>query len=73
MKISTKGQITIPQAFRERLGMVEGAEVEFVEEDGTLILRKVSNSRRGRELVRRMTEQGNVKMSTDEIMKLTRG
>jgi AbrB family looped-hinge helix DNA binding protein len=73
MKISTKGQVTIPQIFRDRLGLAEGSEIEFIEEDGELLLRKVSNSKRGEDLVRRMTGQGSVKMSTDEIMNLTRG
>lgn len=73
MKVSTKGQISIPIAIREKLGIVPGSEVEFSEEKGRLCLRVVAGSGRGKALVRHMTGQGNVKMSTDEILALTRG
>lgn len=73
MKVSTKGQVTIPLALRQQTGIVPGSEVDFVAEEGGLYLRKVAGSGRGAALVRQMTGQGNLKMSTDEIMALTRG
>ena len=73
MKVSTKGQVSIPISIRQKLGIVPGCEVEFSEEKGRLYLRVVANSGRGKALVRQMTGQGNTRMSTDEILALTRG
>lgn len=33
-KVTSKGQITIPKAIRERLGLSTGAQVAFIEKDG---------------------------------------
>jgi len=73
MRVSTKGQVSIPISIRRKAGIVPGCEVEFSEEKGRLYLRVVANSGRGKALVRQMTGQGNTKMSTDEILALTRG
>jgi len=73
MKVSTKGQVSIPISIRRKAGIVPGCEVEFSEEKGRLYLRVVANSGRGKALVRQMTGQGNTRMSTDEILALTRG
>jgi AbrB family looped-hinge helix DNA binding protein len=40
MKIGERGQVTIPQKFRQRFGLKPKAQVEFVELDGQLVLRK---------------------------------
>jgi AbrB family looped-hinge helix DNA binding protein len=32
--MTSKGQVTVPKAVRERLGLKPGDEIEFVEEDG---------------------------------------
>jgi AbrB family looped-hinge helix DNA binding protein len=37
--LSSKGQVTIPQEIRIRLGLKEGDRVEFVIEEGRTILR----------------------------------
>ncbi len=37
--LSSKGQVTIPQEIRTRLGLKEGDRVEFVIEQGRTILR----------------------------------
>ncbi|MCU0724578.1 MAG: AbrB/MazE/SpoVT family DNA-binding domain-containing protein [Planctomycetes bacterium] len=73
MKVTTKGQVTIPLAVRRKLGIVAGTEVEFVEEIGRVVVRKTGAGGRGRALVARMRGRGSVRMSTDEILSLTRG
>lgn len=73
MRVTTKGQVTIPIDLREKTGIVPGSEVEFVEEKGRLVLRKVEGGGRGAELVQRLRGKGRVRMSTDEIMAMTRG
>lgn len=40
MKITVKGQVTIPKIIRERYGLRPGSEVRFVEEDRKVVLRK---------------------------------
>jgi antitoxin PrlF len=73
MRVTTKGQVTIPLALREKTGILPGSEVEFLEEGRRLYLRKKSAIGRGNVLVRQMAGKGGVTMSTDEIMALTRG
>ena len=74
MKITTKGQVTIPQEFREELGLLPGAEVEFRLEGKELKLIPVKEAReRGRRIVAQLRGTATVRMTTDEIMALTRG
>ena len=39
MRVTSKGQVTIPKPIRDRLGIEEGSEVEFVVRDGEALLR----------------------------------
>ena len=74
MQVTSKGQVTVPVEIRERLGIHPGTEVEFeVEGDAVVIRKKRDSRRRGRSIVARMRGRATVKMSTDEIMALTRG
>ena len=74
MRITSKGQVTIPQEVREALGLLPATEVEFVVEGNTARLKRVKPRAQGRgaRLVDRLRGRASVKMSTDEIMKLTR-
>ncbi len=72
MRVTSKGQVTIPRAVRERLGIEPGGEVNFeIDDRGARLVRGRTSG--GRELVERMLGRGTVAMSTDEIMALTRG
>jgi AbrB family looped-hinge helix DNA binding protein len=74
MKITTKGQVTIPREVREKMGLLPHSEVEFVVEGNAVVLRKIeSPDSRGKKFVARMRGRATVRMSTDEIMALTRG
>jgi len=74
MKITSKGQVTIPAEIREKAGLLPETEVTFAMERGKVVIRKVAGpSRRGRRLVESLRGKGAVKMTTDEIMALTRG
>ena len=74
MKVTSKGQVTIPQAIRDKAGIAPGSEVEFVQgADGRVYLRRIPGSGRGQRVVARLRGQGGVRMSTDEILALTRG
>ena len=76
VRITAKGQVTIPQEIREKAGLLPATEVEFVlEEDGVRIVKARARRKpsRGEELVRRMRSGPKPKMTTDEILALTRG
>jgi AbrB family looped-hinge helix DNA binding protein len=74
MKITSKGQVTIPIAIRQRAGLLPHTEVEFRLRGDTVILRKAATgSRRGAQLVQRLRGTATVRLTTDQIMALTRG
>ena len=74
MRITSKGQITIPQQVRRDLGLEPGDEVEIVVEDGVARIVPVDGRRgRGACVVDALLGRGQVVLSTDEIMALTRG
>lgn len=74
MKITSKGQVTIPQEYRDRLGFVPGSEVTFIPEGNTLrVVRQEGPGGRGLALVERLRGKATVSMTTDEILALTRG
>lgn len=74
MRVSEKGQITIPKELRDALGIGAGTEVEFERDRDAIVVRKAAHRpTRGRQLVERLRGRGDVSMSTDEIMALTRG
>ncbi len=73
MRITTKGQVTIPQPIREKLGISPAVEVDFVEENGRVYLVKKGDASSKTRKYRRLRGIATVKMTTDEIMALTRG
>ncbi len=76
MRITSKGQVTIPVDVRERFGLLPNTEVEFVVDDGIVRLVAVAPSRgesRGQRAVRALRGSATVSMSTDDILALTRG
>jgi AbrB family looped-hinge helix DNA binding protein len=74
VRITSKGQVTIPQQVRRELGLEPGDEVEIVVRDGVAtIVPAEGPSGRGRRIVDALLGRGDVELSTDEIMELTRG
>ena len=78
MRITTKGQVTIPQAIRDELGLLPNTEVTFEIVEGEARIRKAT--RKGKRLSRgdgllahlRGARPSN-KLTTDEIMAMMRG
>jgi AbrB family looped-hinge helix DNA binding protein len=71
MRVTSKGQVTIPQDVRRRLGIEPGSEVDFqVDDDAVRLVRRTEGH--GAALVAQMRGR-RVSMTTDEIMALTRG
>lgn len=74
MRLTSKGQVTIPIEIREQLGLQPETEVEFKVEGNTVRIVKVAAGRgRGASVISRMKGKATKKMSTDEILALTRG
>lgn len=79
MRVTSKGQVTIPKEIRESAGVPPGTEVDFNVVDGIIQIRRAPPKRmadsRGQRAVEalRDTRTRNRDLSTDEIMKLLRG
>jgi AbrB family looped-hinge helix DNA binding protein len=77
MRLTSKGQVTIPQAIREQLGLHPQTEVQFeVVGDAVQIRRANTRSGRGAALIQHIRDIGarqSSRMTTDQILALTRG
>jgi bifunctional DNA-binding transcriptional regulator/antitoxin component of YhaV-PrlF toxin-antitoxin module len=76
MRMTSKGQVTIPIELREQVGLLADVEVEF-ELDGPAVrifpAKQPGPRSRGARLIARLRGTGDGTLSTDEIMALTRG
>lgn len=75
MRITSKGQVTIPQEIRERAGLLPHTEVEFVYDGKTVQIVPADRKRlsRGARIVEhmrgRLSKRG---LTTDQLMAMTR-
>lgn len=80
MRVTEKGQVTIPKAIRDKLGIVPGSEVAFVARRGEVFLEKVDSDRTGKasaEALARHIERNRGRfdlegMQADDVVKLLR-
>ena len=74
MRITSKGQVTIPIEIREKLGLLPHTEVVFGVNGDAATIRRADDSDQGRgeRIVRHLRGRGTVAMTTDEILALTR-
>lgn len=75
MRITSKGQVTIPQAVREQAGLMPGTDVEFAIDGDTV--RVVKANRQGRpskvqQAVARFRGSGSKRWTSEELMQLLR-
>ena len=77
MQITSKGQVTIPQEIRNRLGLLPHTTVAFELAGDHARIRKAGReageSARGRLALEALRGTADVRKTTDEIMALTRG
>ena len=74
MRITTKGQVTIPQRCRLQFGLLPNTEVSFEEADGGVTIRPVVRKRAFMEdRLRRARGIAARGVRTDDVMRLTRG
>lgn len=80
MRLTSKGQVTIPQDIRQLAGLTPGSEVEFQFRNGQVVLEKVevdASAKRQRIEAAIQAVVGSAAarpaLRTDDIMRLTRG
>ena len=77
MKVTVKGQITIPVALRERFGLRPGTEVEFVAGQETLQIKARKPSKKAARAsqlwLAKAAGSATPGKTTNEIMAMTRG
>jgi len=76
MRITSKGQVTIPQAIREQAGVLPNTEIEFVVTGDVVAIVKAVRAKRASRGARAVAglvgTARPAKMTTDEILALTR-
>jgi AbrB family looped-hinge helix DNA binding protein len=77
MRVTSKGQVTIPQEIRNRLGLLPHTKVEFELAGDHARIRKArrqpGEDTRGRLVLESLRGSADARMSTDEILALARG
>lgn len=71
MRVTTKGQVTIPRKVREILGIIPETNVDFLEENGRFYIVKSPNNKAVKKFDK-LRGIATARMSTDEILGLTR-
>jgi len=73
MRMTSKGQVTIPEEIRDQLGLLPHTEVEFeIDGDAVRIRPARRSTSRGDGLIARMRGTAAGRLTTDQIMALTR-
>jgi AbrB family looped-hinge helix DNA binding protein len=72
MRVTIKGQVTVPKALRERFGITTDTEVEFREERGKLVLVKKTSPSAVARLRGRLKRLPGAR-DVDDYLRLTRG
>jgi AbrB family looped-hinge helix DNA binding protein len=73
MRVTAKGQVTIPQHIRVKLGITPNSEVDFIEENDRVFVVKRNEIDANSNKFRPFRGVATVKMTTEEIMSLIRG
>ena len=73
VKITGKGQVTIPPAMRKKHGLLPQREVEFVDQPNGVLVVKAGKLSRGKRVLAALLRGGKVKGDTASWLHLTRG
>ena len=75
MKLTSKGQVTIPQSLRRRYGFSARTEVVFEAAEGGVLIKPAAAPRlqRLKAALRRSRGSAETGLTTAEVMRLTRG
>ena len=72
MRMTSKGQVTIPQDLRARFNLGPGTEVEVVATEEGALVRPARLRGGGVRLVEQLRDRADGGMTADEILRLTR-
>lgn len=74
MKLTVKGQVTIPKKYRQQYGLAPHTEVVFEEAQGGVLIRSARTDRtdRIRVALKEMRGIADAGMLTDDILSMTR-
>lgn len=74
MRVTSKGQVTIPRHIREALNILPNSDVEFELVEGGALIRKKPNGRRGQQLLKHLKQHRlTAGLTAEEILEMTRG
>jgi AbrB family looped-hinge helix DNA binding protein len=75
LKLTSKGQVTIPQSLRKKFGLLPATEVSFEEAADGVLIKPAASSRSSlaERWIKRARGSATAKVTTDEILRLTRG
>ena len=75
MRLTSKGQVTIPQKLRKQFGLRPRTEVTFEAMDDGVLIRSASTQRvkEMKAAIRKTRGSADAARTTDEIMRITRG
>ena len=71
--LTSKGQVTIPKAVRDMLGIGPGSEIEFGIENGNIVIRKAGVREPLKSRFDSLVGMAGPGPSTDEVMEVFRG
>ena len=71
MRVTTKGQVTIPRNIREKLGIIPETEIDFQEDNGRFYIVKTTQPKVTYKF-KKLRGIATAKMTTDQILNLTR-
>ena len=72
MRVTGKGQITIPLAMRKKHGLLPRAEVELVDRPEGVLVTKVAKLSNGKRVLNALMRGGKIKGYTSDWLRLTR-
>jgi antitoxin PrlF len=73
MRLTTKGQVTVPKTLRELFGITRETNVRFVAEDGKLVLAKEKTVASPAARIRGRVQRLPAGHTVDEYLSYTRG
>ena len=73
MRITRKGQVTIPPAMRRKHGLIPSAQIRLVDRPEGVLVVKAPKVSRGRRVLATLLRGGKIKGRTADLLLLTRG
>ena len=73
MKVTDKGQVTIPSPMRKKHGLLPHAEVDFVDHPNGVLVTRAVKATRGKRVLAALLRGGVVKGRTKDWLQMTRG